>query len=65
MSALAQTIDGSHMWTFTTTEGQQQISIGCVVLYPRGMLDAAKQEDDQRAGAECAAILKRLSLQPQ
>ena len=61
--ALMQAIEGSRLWTFVTTEGAQEIAVGCVALYPRNTSDADKEHELQQAGAQFAAMLKRMSIQ--
>ena len=61
-SAFAESIDGSRLWTFVTTEGAQQIAAGCVALFPRNSSDADKERELQEAGAEFAAMLKHVSI---
>ena len=63
VSTLAQVIEGSRMWTFVTTEGPQEIAVGCIVLYPKNTPDAIKQRELEQAGAEFAAMLKHVSIQ--
>ena len=62
-SAFAEAIDGSRLWTFLTTEAGQQVAVGCVALFPRNSSDADKERELQQAGAEFAAMLKRVSIQ--
>jgi TonB family protein len=64
VSTLAQVIEGSRMWTFVTTEGQQELAVGCIVLYPKNTPDAIKQRELEQAGAEFAAMVKRISIIP-
>jgi protein TonB len=62
-NTLAEVLEGSRMWTFVTTEGQQEIVVGCIVLYPKNAPAAIKQQELEQAGAEFAAMLKHVSFQ--
>jgi TonB family protein len=66
LSAIAVDLfDTARLWTFVTTAGSQEVIVGCVALHPRGMSESDTQQDLRHAGAEFAAVLTRLSIQPQ
>ena len=62
-NSLADVLEGSRMWTFVTTEGQYEIVVGCIVLYPKNTPDAIRQQELEQAGSEFAAMLGQVSIQ--
>jgi hypothetical protein len=60
--AFRQVTDGARIWTFITTEGNQSITVACVVALPNGLTLSEKEAETQVAGDTFSQLIKRLSI---
>jgi hypothetical protein len=57
--------DGMRLWAFTTTERRPQVTVFCSVIVPGDSYTTEERDQVNRAGADFAAVIKRITIAPE